>query len=115
DALPIVPALTTHNPTTSPLPKQRTPPKRRGLARPGGAGAMPRYVNDGNIKVAWGTFADKNFIALSELQLAEDIECHLTKDGLNITFRSEEHTSELQSRENLVCRLLLEKKNKMIK
>src|SRR5690606_39614894 len=36
--------------------------------------------------------------------------------GLKITFRiervmrSEEHTSELQSRENLVCRLLLEKK-----
>src|SRR5690606_39503241 len=25
--------------------------------------------------------------------------------------RSEEHTSELQSRENLVCRLLLDKKN----
>src|SRR5690606_39479014 len=25
-------------------------------------------------------------------------------------YRSEEHTSELQSRENLVCRLLLEKK-----
>src|SRR5690606_40104036 len=29
--------------------------------------------------------------------------------------RSEEHTSELQSRENLVCRLLLEKKKKTIK
>src|SRR5690606_12495144 len=28
-----------------------------------------------------------------------------------LLFRSEEHTSELQSRENLVCRLLLEKKN----
>src|SRR5436309_12127561 len=27
-----------------------------------------------------------------------------------IAWRSEEHTSELQSRENLVCRLLLEKK-----
>src|SRR5690606_41124999 len=27
-----------------------------------------------------------------------------------ITKRSEEHTSELQSRENIVCRLLLEKK-----
>src|SRR5690554_7593512 len=27
-------------------------------------------------------------------------------------FRSEEHTSELQSRPHLVCRLLLEKKNK---
>src|SRR5690606_35596106 len=29
-----------------------------------------------------------------------------------LTLRSEEHTSELQSRENLVCRLLLEKKNR---
>src|SRR5438132_6857187 len=29
--------------------------------------------------------------------------------------RSEEHTSELQSHSDLVCRLLLEKKNKMIK
>src|SRR5690606_39773599 len=28
--------------------------------------------------------------------------------------RSEEHTSELQSRENLVCRLLLEKKNEKV-
>src|SRR5690606_39526192 len=28
--------------------------------------------------------------------------------------RSEEHTSELQSRENLVCRLLLEKKNSVV-
>src|SRR5690606_41724648 len=31
--------------------------------------------------------------------------------GLGVGIRSEEHTSELQSRENLVCRLLLEKKN----
>src|SRR5690606_42003000 len=30
--------------------------------------------------------------------------------GLITYMRSEEHTSELQSRENLVCRLLLEKK-----
>src|SRR5207302_5337959 len=29
-----------------------------------------------------------------------------------VLLRSEEHTSELQSRENLVCRLLLEKKKK---
>src|SRR5690606_40102992 len=33
---------------------------------------------------------------------------------LEKAIRSEEHTSELQSRENLVCRLLLEKKNKNI-
>src|SRR2546422_6882179 len=34
---------------------------------------------------------------------------HLDVDAL---FRSEEHTSELQSRLHLVCRLLLEKKKK---
>src|SRR2546430_5818075 len=33
------------------------------------------------------------------------------RDSLHID-RSEEHTSELQSQSNLVCRLLLEKKNK---
>src|SRR5690606_39953957 len=32
----------------------------------------------------------------------------------NVLRRSEEHTSELQSRENLVCRLLLEKKNNIM-
>src|SRR5688572_32038032 len=30
----------------------------------------------------------------------------------NVSVRSEEHTSELQSQSNLVCRLLLEKKKK---
>src|SRR3712207_8239062 len=41
---------------------------------------------------------------------------HATADGMPITARtaavarSEEHTSELQSRQYLVCRLLLEKK-----
>src|SRR6266496_1744292 len=33
-------------------------------------------------------------------------------EGLKDAERSEEHTSELQSRRDLVCRLLLEKKNK---
>src|SRR5690606_39466918 len=35
-----------------------------------------------------------------------------TERSLWAYVRSEEHTSELQSRENLVCRLLLEKKKK---
>src|SRR5438874_7438434 len=35
--------------------------------------------------------------------------------GGRVPARSEEHTSELQSRRDLVCRLLLEKKNKNIK
>src|SRR5690554_7198516 len=33
-------------------------------------------------------------------------------DEITTLYRSEEHTSELQSRPHLVCRLLLEKKNK---
>src|SRR2546422_3650969 len=35
-----------------------------------------------------------------------------TAPGPDVDFRSEEHTSELQSRLHLVCRLLLEKKKK---
>src|SRR5439155_23627437 len=39
-------------------------------------------------------------------------DCHVKKDcGRPVGKRSEEHTSELQSRGQLVCRLLLEKKN----
>src|SRR2546430_7572492 len=34
--------------------------------------------------------------------------------GVRVTKRSEEHTSELQSQSNLVCRLLLEKKTHRI-
>src|SRR5437870_13303414 len=35
---------------------------------------------------------------------------YLDGDQIKLTHRSEEHTSELQSRGHLVCRLLLEKK-----
>src|SRR3712207_6958114 len=35
-----------------------------------------------------------------------------TAQGITVADRSEEHTSELQSRQYLVCRLLLEKKKK---
>src|SRR5438270_9938179 len=36
----------------------------------------------------------------------------LERSGIQSHWRSEEHTSELQSQSNLVCRLLLEKKKK---
>src|SRR2546427_2397963 len=36
------------------------------------------------------------------------------EEPLEVPERSEEHTSELQSQSNLVCRLLLEKKKKKI-
>src|SRR2546430_9788860 len=49
----------------------------------------------------------------SELQLSSN---QSKRDARRLPFqrsRSEEHTSELQSQSNLVCRLLLEKKNKI--
>src|SRR5690242_21420515 len=47
-----------------------------------------------------------------ELRTGERIPGHLLAARDNTEVRSEEHTSELQSHVNLVCRLLLEKKKK---
>src|SRR5688572_31626572 len=45
-------------------------------------------------------------VSLSDPKTAEHVAAKVERD------RSEEHTSELQSQSNLVCRLLLEKKKK---
>src|SRR3989442_7511518 len=42
--------------------------------------------------------------------LADDEQHQLGRKSLDYAVRSEEHTSELQSRPHLVCRLLLDKK-----
>src|SRR5688572_7797046 len=49
-----------------------------------------------------------------EEQIGEAVKAALDDDGMIVTMfvRSEEHTSELQSQSNLVCRLLLEKKKR---
>src|SRR5688572_31705400 len=41
--------------------------------------------------------------------LSENAEYHAAREKQSFLERSEEHTSELQSQSNLVCRLLLEK------
>src|SRR3712207_7974025 len=46
-------------------------------------------------------------------QVFEDQLLSLVSEGTFTRFRSEEHTSELQSRQYLVCRLLLEKKKNL--
>src|SRR2546429_1655622 len=51
------------------------------------------------------------FIANSTLEpCAKNVQFRFRHDALQSEHRSEEHTSELQSRLHLVCRLLLEKK-----
>src|SRR5207342_3975334 len=48
--------------------------------------------------------------ARREAVFQQSVDAEKTRgDALSRRFRSEEHTSELQSRENIVCRLLLEK------
>src|SRR3712207_7401321 len=47
------------------------------------------------------------------VELARGQPTELLRDRVGGDARSEEHTSELQSRQYLVCRLLLEKKNKI--
>src|SRR2546430_4678123 len=61
----------------------------------------PNIVRLGPLLITWhGVFSVLGIIAAARLGF-----WLLEKDG-----RSEEHTSELQSQSNLVCRLLLEKK-----
>src|SRR5690554_893418 len=58
---------------------------------------------------------DINYNEFDLIILADEEEETLTINKLDLEkYRSEEHTSELQSRPHLVCRLLLEKKKKKI-
>src|SRR5690606_41109155 len=63
------------------------------------------YLSDK--KFGGGTYTDGEAVSFSEddlLHLYGPIE--IDTSDYHVTNRSEEHTSELQSRENLVCRLL---------
>src|SRR5690606_40144221 len=64
----------------------------------------PAIKIDGAIK----PFADKPLTSQQSSLIVRSI--MNDKQAKEFDARSEEHTSELQSRENLVCRLLLEKK-----
>src|SRR5690606_41692574 len=84
DALPISPAHGVAAPLSACVADRLPPAAYRG-ARLDSSGRLEPLPGLGDL-----------------LPRGEDLDLH----------RSEEHTSELQSRENLVCRLLLEKKKK---
>src|SRR5690554_7106736 len=72
-------------------------------------------VNIGAKQVTNDSATLPNYMSLLERGMAKNKEEILTKMVRNVQLfindeRSEEHTSELQSRPHLVCRLLLEKK-----
>src|SRR5690606_40608278 len=79
----------------------------------------PRFVSGSATVQAEETFAtalgQRSSVMLSDgslVTLNTDSQARVvySTNERRIMLRSEEHTSELQSRENLVCRLLLEKK-----
>src|SRR5260370_23940757 len=57
-------------------------------------------------------FRDRLYLPIGDSALEAELPpyYHPGEDSDEIQYRSEEHTSELQSHLNLVCRLLLEKK-----
>src|SRR5207302_5400056 len=59
----------------------------------------------------WDFLSGVNCARIDAGTEARSLRVECTSGGI-ASCRSEEHTSELQSRENLVCRLLLEKKKK---
>src|SRR2546430_10169294 len=56
-----------------------------------------------------GVVTDYSMPGMDGVELVQAV--HERDESLPVVMRSEEHTSELQSQSNLVCRLLLEKKN----
>src|SRR5207302_9247109 len=68
-----------------------------------GAEALAKQVPKARVVSAFGTVPSEVLFGVFEAR---------RKARRPSLVRSEEHTSELQSRENLVCRLLLEKKKK---
>src|SRR5438034_6021335 len=91
-----------------------------------GRGGLWRMVEVGGIAAAAGGFfliglhhPSPTFTNLHRPPVA-DIHTEYVKfpsgrDTITAYLRSEEHTSELQSHSDLVCRLLLEKKKKKVK
>src|SRR5207249_11544811 len=78
------------------LPISRGTSGRRGSAIPNAARRSPRS-GAASSRTAWGSRSSSSSAASTPTRFD----------------RSEEHTSELQSRFDLVCRLLLEKKKKI--
>src|SRR5690606_16112170 len=102
-----------HDPTQDPSRRSKL---EAMLANPP---ALPPFQHEGRayIQIAWpnALLTDSKgslrgyAMPLVDLSRAAQLEALLNRKTRQ-AYRSEEHTSELQSRETLVCRLLLEKK-----
>src|SRR5690606_42157417 len=101
----------------------RSPPQPSALSLHDALPILAGRYSDGSLKKIQLPMAPE-YIGYADAGLSHDffraarpsfefLDDHLFKYRVNfreLEIRSEEHTSELQSREKLVCRLLLEKK-----
>src|SRR5690606_41416930 len=76
------------------------------IGQPGGG----RGSSTSDPMLSWLVIGNKALKPDAKLGTLDNMDVVVVTNNL----RSEEHTSELQSRENLVCRLLLEKKKKNV-
>src|SRR5947209_9379939 len=74
-----------------------------------GTSTEPRTTRSGLADATWPAIGVKSVTSAGNTLVTTD----LTPAGSRMCWRSEEHTSELQSRQYLVCRLLLEKKQRL--
>src|SRR2546427_6425988 len=87
------------------------PPERRRAKS-----ALLEAVHDAAVSLHAHGFIDKRRLSSYEALCLEPVpeyssaQIRALRTSLQLSQRSEEHTSELQSQSNLVCRLLLEKK-----
>src|SRR5690606_40938902 len=78
-----------------------------------GSQVIPRGSYGQWVVFSANTFQESGLsVAASPPAVAVQSACLIGMTVSGASRRSEEHTSELQSRENLVCRLLLEKKKR---
>src|SRR3712207_7606304 len=83
-----------------------------GLYVAGGKGATSRKT-PGEIELACERLGRDPAPLVRASKLSAKVDNTAVQSGHQLYHRSEEHTSELQSRQYLVCRLLLEKKKQL--
>src|SRR5690606_39827318 len=107
------PALTPSHPRGTPLPAPVPRAPRRPWTRGGELIRNVRHIRHPKSKIGAGGMGEGAQVTATPMSTPTRYVARAAAPPRSTCrpARSEEHTSELQSRENLVCRLLLEKKN----